>query len=88
MEDVAFRRQHQLTQINKSEGGSFKRLGSALWTGIGSTEHVAYARVSTADQDLSGKKDRLLQHGAVRVFEDVISGETFYWPVLELRVGC
>ena len=38
---------------------------------------LGYARVSTADQDLSGQKDRLLQHGAIRVFEDVISGKTF-----------
>ncbi|MEQ8376258.1 MAG: recombinase family protein, partial [Roseibium aggregatum] len=34
---------------------------------------LGYARVSTVDQDLSGQKDRLLQHGAIRVFEDVIS---------------
>ena len=33
---------------------------------------LGYARVSTADQDLSGQKDRLIQNGAVRVFEDVI----------------
>lgn len=38
---------------------------------------LGYARVSTADQDLSSQKDRLLKHGAVRVFEDVISGKTF-----------
>ena len=38
---------------------------------------LGYARVSTADQDLSGQKDRLIQNGAVRVFEDVISGKTF-----------
>ena len=43
---------------------------------------LGYARVSTADQDLSGQKDRLLQHGAVRVFEDVISGKTFNRPGL------
>jgi DNA invertase Pin-like site-specific DNA recombinase len=43
---------------------------------------LGYARVSTADQDLSGQKDRLIQHGAVRVFEDLISGKTFNRPGL------
>ena len=43
---------------------------------------LGYARVSTVDQDLSGQKDRLLQHGAIRVFEDVISGKTFNRPGL------
>ena len=37
---------------------------------------LGYERVSTTDQGLSGQKDRLIQYGAVRVFEDVISGET------------
>ena len=43
---------------------------------------LGYARVSTVDQDLSGQKDRLLQNGAIRVFEDVISGKTFNRPGL------
>ena len=43
---------------------------------------LGYARVSTADQDLSGQKDRLLQHSAIRVFEDVISGKAFNRPGL------
>ena len=43
---------------------------------------LGYARVSTADQDLSGQKDRLIQNGALRVFEDVISGKTFNRPGL------
>jgi DNA invertase Pin-like site-specific DNA recombinase len=43
---------------------------------------LGYARVSTADQDLSGQKDQLIQHGAVRVFEDLISGKTFNRPGL------
>ncbi len=43
---------------------------------------LGYARVSTVDRDLSGQKDRLLQHGAVRVFEDVISGKTLNRPGL------
>ena len=41
---------------------------------------LGYARVSTTDQDLSSQKDRLKRHGAVRVFEDVISGRTFNRP--------
>jgi len=43
---------------------------------------LGYARVSTPDQDLSGQRDRLTQKGAVRVFEDVISGKTFDRPGL------
>lgn len=38
--------------------------------------------VYTANQDLPGQKDRLLQHGVIRVFEDVISGKQFYRPGL------
>ncbi len=38
---------------------------------------LGYARVSTPDQDLSGQRDRLARKGAVRVFEDVVSGRTF-----------
>ena len=44
---------------------------------------LGYARVSTADKDLSGQKDRLLQHCAISVFEDVISGKTFNRPSLK-----
>ena len=43
---------------------------------------LGYARVSTLDQDLSSQKDRLLKNGAIRVFEDVISGKTFKRPGL------
>ena|GEM_PF-275398 len=43
---------------------------------------LGYARVSTIDQDLSGQKDRLLRHGAIRVFANVISGKTFNRPGL------
>ena len=43
---------------------------------------LGYARVSTSDQDLSGQTDRLFEYGAVRVFEDVISGKTFTRPGL------
>ena len=43
---------------------------------------LGYARVSTPDQDLSGQRDRLNRTGAVRVFEDVVSGRTFDRPGL------
>ncbi|MCI2395568.1 recombinase family protein [Aliiroseovarius sediminis] len=43
---------------------------------------LGYARVSTSDQDLSGQIERLTKEGAVRVFEDVISGKTFERPGL------
>ena len=43
---------------------------------------LGYARVSTPDQDLSGQIERLRQEGAVRVFEDVVSGRTFDRPSL------
>ena len=38
---------------------------------------LGYARVSTADQDLSGQVTRLKDAGAIRVFEDVVSGKQF-----------
>ena len=41
---------------------------------------LGYARVSTRDQDLCRQIGRLIQHGVVRVFEDVISGKTFTRP--------
>ena len=41
---------------------------------------IGYARVSTSDQDLTAQQDRLAQEGAVRIFEDVISGKTFDRP--------
>ncbi len=43
---------------------------------------LGYARISTSDQDLSGQIERLTKEGAVRVFEDVISGKTFERPGL------
>jgi len=43
---------------------------------------LGYARVSTADQDLSGQVTRLKNAGAIRVFEDVISGKQFDRPGL------
>jgi DNA invertase Pin-like site-specific DNA recombinase len=43
---------------------------------------VVVAEQSTFDQDLSGQVERLTKEGAVRVFEDVISGKTFERPGL------
>lgn len=43
---------------------------------------LGYARVSTADQDLTGQITRLRETGAIRVFEDVISGKQFERPGL------
>jgi DNA invertase Pin-like site-specific DNA recombinase len=41
------------------------------------TNLLGYARVSTAEQDLESQRQRLRTAGAVRIFEDVISGRTF-----------
>ena len=41
---------------------------------------IGYARVSTTDQDLTAQRNRLVKEGAVRIFEDVISGKTFDRP--------
>ena len=38
---------------------------------------LGYARVSTSDQDLDGQRCRLRDAGAIRIFEDVISGRNF-----------
>jgi len=43
---------------------------------------LGYARVSTPDQDLSGQATRLEDAGAIRVFEDVVSGKQFDRPGL------
>lgn len=43
---------------------------------------LGYARVSTSDQDLSGQVTRLKDAGAIRVFEDFISGKQFDRPGL------
>lgn len=43
---------------------------------------IGYARVSTADQDLGEQRRRLAEAGAIRVFEDVVSGRTFDRPGL------
>lgn len=38
---------------------------------------LGYARVSTADQELETQRRRLKEAGAIRIFEDVISGKNF-----------
>ena len=43
---------------------------------------IEYARVSTTDQNLSAQRDHLVQEGAVRIVDDVISGKTFDRPGL------
>lgn len=43
---------------------------------------LGYARVSTADQDLEGQRQRLTAAEAIRIFEDVISGKRFDRPGL------
>ncbi|WP_253203590.1 MULTISPECIES: recombinase family protein [Methylosinus] len=43
---------------------------------------LGYARASTDDQDLASQKQRLETIGALRIFEDVVSGKTFVRPGL------
>lgn len=43
---------------------------------------LGYARVSTPDQDVTGQVTRLKDAGAIRVFEDVVSGKQFDRPGL------
>ena len=43
---------------------------------------LGYARVSTDDQDFAGQRQRLQAIGALRSFEDVVSGKTFERPGL------
>lgn len=43
---------------------------------------LGYARVSTTGQDLSGQITRLKDAGAIRVFEDIVSGKQFDRPGL------
>ncbi len=47
---------------------------------------LGYARVSTTDQDLSGQITRLKEAGAIRVFEDVVSGKQFDRPGLSALI--
>lgn len=43
---------------------------------------LGYARVSTQQQDLDAQRERLKKAGAIRIFEDVISGKVFNRPGL------
>lgn len=43
---------------------------------------LGYARVSTSEQNTSAQTERLKDAGAIRVFEDVISGKKFERPGL------
>lgn len=45
-------------------------------------DRLGYARVSTVEQDAGAQRDRLKAAGAIRVFEDVISGRKFDRPGL------
>lgn len=48
---------------------------------------LGYARVSTPAQDLDGQRRRLREEaGAIRVFDDVVSGKTFERPGLEALI--
>ena len=47
---------------------------------------LGYARISTSDQDATNQRDRLEAAGAIRVFEDVISGKTFDRPGLNALI--
>lgn len=44
---------------------------------------LGYARVSTDTQELDSQKARLKEVGAIRIFEDVISGKIFKRPGLD-----
>ena len=47
------------------------------------TNILGYARVSTQGQDLDSQKHRLVEAGAIKIFEDVISGKIFDRPSLK-----
>lgn len=53
------------------------RLGDEQLAGI-----LGYARVSTGDQDVAGQRMRLEEAGAIRVFNDVMSGKSMERPGL------
>lgn len=48
---------------------------------------LGYARVSTHQQDLESQRQRLKQAGAIKLFEDVISGKDFNRPGLDKLIA-
>ena len=48
---------------------------------------LGYARVSNADQDLTGQVTRPKDAGAICVFEDVVFGKQFDRPGLSALMG-
>ena len=46
-----------------------------------------YAPVSTQQKDLDSQRERLKGTGAIRIFEDVISGKIFDRPGLEALIA-
>jgi DNA invertase Pin-like site-specific DNA recombinase len=47
---------------------------------------LGYARVSTHTQDLDAQMHRLQERGAIRVFEDIVSGRAFDRPGLKALI--
>ena len=56
--------------------------GASVRSRSGPPHVLGYARVSTDDQDVAGQRQRLQAVGALRIFEDVVSGKTFDRPGL------
>jgi DNA invertase Pin-like site-specific DNA recombinase len=48
---------------------------------------LGYARVSTDKQELESQKARLNEVGAIRIFEDIISGKIFKRPGLDALIA-
>jgi DNA invertase Pin-like site-specific DNA recombinase len=44
---------------------------------------LGYARVSTDTQELDSQRARLKESGAIKIFEDIISGKIFKRPGLD-----
>lgn len=44
---------------------------------------LGYARVSTDTQELDSQRIRLKERGAIKIFEDIISGKIFKRPALD-----
>ena len=48
---------------------------------------LGYARVSTIEQELAGQQERLQEAGAIKIFEDKISGKIFNRPGLNALIA-